>query len=270
MPRIVAAAAVGLGVGVVVGLRFFRTETADHADVVKSPHEKTQGTTRATVRDERQPGVRETASHQVQRGTVLPSAAPIGGASIEKPEKDSKLEKQKASKRQRYGAFFAARNLAPEQADRLVELLIEKDRLRQDLQDAVREQGLAGDAQGIEELRKKLTDPIQNEMIQILGLDGYLAYRDYEGTSAYRMVYVEPLSSLLKSSNVPLTEEQASQLSRIMSQNDHPVRVAPTDITQKSQVDWPAVVSRAGGILDEQQLTVLKAQIETRWSRPNP
>lgn len=183
----------------------------------------------------------------------LPTARPL--ANLNTPEERARLHR-------RYDAFLLQqRGLPPAQAERVVDLWIAQNEARADLQAAVEQQGLAAGDE-VEGLRKKLYDPIVNELEAILGKEGYAAYRDYEKLSYYRFV-LDPLTPQFASAGVPLTSPQQEQLARIVASHDHPQKVRPSDLGSRTQVDWDGVARDAGAVLTPAQIAVIEAHATT-------
>jgi RNA polymerase sigma factor (sigma-70 family) len=157
---------------------------------------------------------------------------------------------------QRYDGFLKQRGLTPAQIDRWIEVMMEKDNIRLDLRDTMKELGVPA-SQAFEELRAKATQPLWNEMREMLGADGFAAFNEYESMSYYRG-FVEPLAPKLAVKNEPLSAEQSDRLARVIHANDHPRHDNPTDLGSTSHIDWSAVTEEARGFLTPTQLTVLQ------------
>ena len=170
------------------------------------------------------------------------------------------LQQKKAERHRRYDPFLLQqRGLTSAQADRFVELMIQQADARQDLQASVQEVGMSGDGFGVEALRSKLYEPILKELRELLGEDGYAAYLDYEKTSFYRIGFVDRMIPMFTSANVPLSAEQAEQITHVVAANDHPQRLKPTDIGSESRIDWDAVAVQASTMLTPAQTAVVRA-----------
>jgi RNA polymerase sigma factor (sigma-70 family) len=177
------------------------------------------------------------------------------------------MQQRKAQMHGRYDPFFQQRGLTSAQADRFVELMIQMADAREDLQTAVREAGLPyGDGAEVEALRSKANQPIVRELHALLGEDGYAAYAGFEKTSYYRAAFVDPMTSMFSSANMPLSSEQTELLVSVVANNDHPIKLRPTDIGTESQIDWDSVLAQAEGMLSPAQMTVIKAYAGLRKS----
>ncbi|MBC7369282.1 MAG: hypothetical protein H7343_21150 [Undibacterium sp.] len=168
------------------------------------------------------------------------------------------VENKKAQMHRRYDAFFQQRGLTPEQTERMIELKLQQAEASEDLQAAVETAGLRGDTKGIEAMRSKLYEPITNEVREILGADGYAAYRNYETTSFYRAAFVEPMSDMFAVANAPLSSEQAGQLVRALDANKQLRKVKPTNIGSEITMDWEAVIGQMSGALTPAQVNVIR------------
>lgn len=169
------------------------------------------------------------------------------------------------SKHRRYDAFLREQNLTPEQRERFLNLLIEQDNIRTDLQNAIREQGIAGDNAAVEKLRAQFYQPITREMREILGNDGYIAFGGYEKSSFFRIAHVEPLLPQFQAAQAPLSETQITSLAAIImaSNPQQDRRNSPSDISPASRVDWEAVAQQASQILSPAQMQVLQTRVRT-------
>lgn len=177
------------------------------------------------------------------------------------------LQKKKAQMHSRYDSFLQQRGMTPEQADRFIELKMQSLDMRDDLQSAVREAGLAyGDGSEVEALGSKASQPIVRELHALLGVDGYAAYVVFEKTSYYRAAFVDPMIPMFSSANMPLSQEQGEFLVSVVANNDHPQKLQPTDIGSQSQIDWDSVLAQAKGILSPEQMTIIEAYAGLRKS----
>ena len=195
-------------------------------------------------------------------GGALP---PRGGRASDGPKPAAATTanlQEKTRLHRRYDPFLLQQcGLTPAQADRFVELKIQQAEARHDLQSSVEEVGLRGDTSGVETLRSKLYAPIEQELRELLGGAGYAAYGEYEFTSYYREAFVNRLTPLFSAANVPLSADQAHLLVRIISANDHPTKLKPTDIGTESGIDWESVLVQTGDLLSPAQKAVLRTYV---------
>ena len=211
----------------------------------------------------------------LQKETVharaVPAAAPSGAAFAASPAPrpladDAPTQKEKARLHHRYDPFLLQqRGLTPAQAERFVELMLQRARAREDVQAAVEQAGMKGDDPGVMALRRKHDEPIQRELRDMLGPDGMAAYSDYESTSAYRMGFIEPMRPVFLAASVPLSSAQEEKFIRIIMANVTTYRGKPTDLGSRRRFDWNAIQSQAYAVLAPAQQPLLKAQID-RWS----
>ncbi len=186
-----------------------------------------------------------------------------GGLATAAPAVDSAArEKKKAEMRRRYGPFFQQCGLTAEQTERMVELRMQQADAREDLQGAVEAAGLRGDTKGIEAMRSKLYEPITKAVREILGEGGYKAYLEYETTSFYRGLFVEPLGDLLAVANAPLSSEQTEKLVRALDARKQLQKAKPTDIGSAISIDWDAVIGDMSGTLTPAQVNVIRVYAE--------
>ncbi|HVU25399.1 MAG TPA: hypothetical protein VHE13_14830 [Opitutus sp.] len=158
---------------------------------------------------------------------------------------------------ERYDSFLRDRGLSPDEIDRWIALMMEKENVRLDLQDAMRAQDLPGGTEGIEDLRAKLTGNLWRQLLDSLGPDGAAAFADFEATSAMRG-YLQPLTPALSAANVPLSPAQSDQLVHLLIANNHPQRINATDLGTENRIDWTAVVAQARHFLTPSQLAGLE------------
>jgi len=174
---------------------------------------------------------------------------------------NAKAQSERAMLLQRYGLFFRERGLSPEQIDGFIALLNQQAEARADLQEAVRKEGLSV-GPDVEAIRSELYRPVTEGLHALLGEDGYAAYLEYEKTSYYQMVWVQPLQRNFLAANVPIDDAQTEQLSQIFEANDKPVHISPTDLGSESAIDWESAVAQAANILTPAQMSVLLDRVQ--------
>lgn len=167
---------------------------------------------------------------------------------------------RKSLKHTRYDPLLRLLGLTPAESDRFIELLMEQEDARADLQVAARDQNLPGNSPQVEELRNALYAPIVQQLRDLLGTEGYDAYIAYEKTSFYRQVYTSPLVVDFNAAAVPLSDFQFTQLTDVIAANDRPYQAAPTDVGKESSVDWTAVLAQSAAFLTPAQLAVIRAK----------
>lgn len=192
-------------------------------------------------------------------GAALPPTPPLVlGPLPDTPE----IRRQKASWHRRYAAFFRQRGMTAAEAERFVELKVHQGIEWQDFQAAVRAANLRGDSAQVQALRSQDVNPVTRGLHELLGEEGYAAYRRYEDISFYRMNYVEPLDSPLRKAGLVLSEPQAEELTQLFRTHARHLQARPTDIGTTTVIEWDAVVAAAGGILAPAQLDVLRTHAE--------
>lgn len=162
----------------------------------------------------------------------------------------------------KYDPFLAKRGVSPDQAQRWMELMLAKDQAREDVQAAVREQGIAAGPE-VEHLRNEVTQPFWDGMHAILGDDGYQAFNDYERTYGFKQYVVPQLQQVLSVANAPLSDTQSDSLARIISDNQLLTKAHPSDLGSRATTDWAAVLKQSGALLSPQQLVILQSRFET-------
>lgn len=129
------------------------------------------------------------------------------------------VTQQKSALDQRYADLFRRLNLAPDQVDRLKDLLIERQSAAADVMAAARAQGVDG-RENRDELRQ-LIQSTQAETEQaikaFLGNSGYNEYQTYEQTQPQRAL-VNQLETKLSYSGAPLQAAQMDQLVQILAE----------------------------------------------------
>jgi hypothetical protein len=163
---------------------------------------------------------------------------------------------EKAKLHQRYDPFLTQFGLTPAQMDRFVDLKLAIYEAQDDLQAAVAENSVPGGAAGVQAMRNQLTKPMWDEIRQLLGSDGYKAYGDYEQMSGFRPT----VSSVFESAEIPISDQQLDQVTRLVIKNTGSYRSKPTDISSHFQTDWNAVARDAESILAPAQLAIIREE----------
>ena len=109
-------------------------------------------------------------------------------------------------------------------------------------------------------MRQEMTQPITEDLHNLLGEDGYSAYSAYEHLSYYRSAWVLPLEAVFSAANMPVDDLQSFLLTQIVAANDHPVKISPTDLRSESSINWDSVTAQAADFLTPAQLQVLQTQ----------
>lgn len=138
---------------------------------------------------------------------------------VNKPEVQALMRvQQKAAIDARYAALFHNLNLAPEQAEKLKDLLVERQTTLQDVMSAAREQGISprSDPEGFRKLIADAQSDINNSIKSVVGDSGLTQLQNYEQTLPQRNL-VNDLQQRLSYSNTPLTPSQADQLVQILA-----------------------------------------------------
>lgn len=144
-----------------------------------------------------------------------------------KPEVQALLSvQQKAAIDARYAAMFKSMNLSPEQADKVKNLLIDRQTTMQDVMNAAREQGInpRSDPQGFQKLLADAQGDINTSLKAVLGDADFSQMQNYEQTMPQRNV-VNQLQQRLSYTDTPLTSAQADQLVQVLASNPAPQRV---------------------------------------------
>jgi len=194
-------------------------------------------------------------------GATLSDARPGSGVpqAPQGAEKNAEMQRREAALHRRYDAFFRQRGLTTAQTNRFIELMMEQQDARSDLQAAVRNAGIAGDNPVVEDERSQLYQPATQGLHDLLGDDGYAAYAAYEKASYYQQAFVQPIMPGFSAAGAALTDAQTEQMVRIVAANDHPVRLSPSDVGSESRIDWDSVLAEAAGILTPPQRAVLQS-----------
>lgn len=154
-----------------------------------------------------------------QRGGRGPAQFAALRELVNKPEVQALMRvQQKAAIDSRYAAFFHSLNLAPEQADKLKDLLVERQTTLQDVMNAAREQGInpRNDPEGFRQLVADAQSDITNGIKGLIGDNGLAQLQNYEQTLPQRNL-VNDLQQRLSYTNSPLTPTQADQLVQILA-----------------------------------------------------
>ncbi len=121
----------------------------------------------------------------------------------------------------RYAALFKSLGLPPEQLEKFQQLLADKQSTMRDVFAAMRSQGLAPGRENADQMRtlvQNANTEIDSQIQATLGPAAFAQYQDYERTQPQRTT-VERVQQRLSYSSQPLTEQQATQLVNIMTQD---------------------------------------------------
>lgn len=203
---------------------------------------------------------------------------------MQKPEVQALMSTaQKAMVDARYAALFRTLNLSPDQADKLSQLLVDRQNAFRDVMQAARDQGVnpRSDPQGFQQLLNGAESGINDSIKSLLGDSGYSQLTNYDQTMPQRNV-VNVLQQRLSYSSSPLSASQADQLVQILAANTpggangsggntgwaggrggfgggmmEGGAVATIAGPGTAQIT-PQAVSQAGTVLDSTQLTTLQ------------
>lgn len=143
---------------------------------------------------------------------------------MSKPEVQAMVElQQKAGIEARYAALFKNLNLAPDQIEKLKNLLAERATTMQDVMSVAREQGInpRENREAFDRLVSDAQNQINSSIKSTIGDAGFAQLTNYEQTLPQRGV-VNDLQQRLSYTSTPLTSEQAEQLVGILSANPAP------------------------------------------------
>lgn len=138
-----------------------------------------------------------------------------------KPEVQAMMNaERKAVLDSRYAALFQKLNLSPEQANKLADLLAQRQQARGDVFQAARDQGInpRTDPQGFQKLVADAEAPINDSIKSLIGDSGVDQLNNYEQTIPQRNI-VNLLQQKLSYSDAPLSSSQADQLVQILATN---------------------------------------------------
>ena len=127
-------------------------------------------------------------------------------------------QEQKSRVKLAYADLFKRLNLTPDQADKLNDLLVERQESVLDVLSAARAQGVSGRDQ-IGALIQQANASVDSQIQSLLGTDGYAQYNNYLQTQPQRN-QVNELQTRLAAAGVPqLQDYQTQQLTQILAQN---------------------------------------------------
>ena len=130
-------------------------------------------------------------------------------------------QQQKDRVKLAYSDLFKQLKLSPDQADKLNNLLVERQESILDVLAAAREQGVGGRDQ-IGALIQQANASVDSQIQSLLGPDGYAQYNNYLQTAPQRN-QVNELQTRLAAAGVPqLQDYQTQQLAQILAQNSAP------------------------------------------------
>lgn len=117
-----------------------------------------------------------------------------------------------------YAGLFKTLNLNPEQADKLSNLLVERQESFMDVLAAARDQGNVSRSQ-IQTLLQQANSQIDSQIQSLLGPDGYSQYTNYLQTEPQRNQVNELQTRLAAAGVQPMQSYQSEQLVQILAQN---------------------------------------------------
>lgn len=171
--------------------------------------------------------------------------------------------KRRAREFARYGPFLKERGVTSDRIERYIDLSLEKENTRLDVQEMVREKGVSGNSPDIQKLRDQLNAPLEKEMTDILGgPEGRRALTRYDIDWFYREGFVNPILPLFEMANLPLGPSQITELTALVAANQRSYKARPTDISNSLRIDWPSVAQQASATsLSPEQVEVLRSAI---------
>jgi RNA polymerase sigma factor (sigma-70 family) len=180
-----------------------------------------------------------------------PASVPPSRAASPLPSRNTPEER--ARLHTRYDPFLQRLGLTPAQMDRFIALKIAIADAQADFQAAVDQTG-APVTEELHAMRGKLSKPMWDEIYELVGAANRTALSDYEGISAYRPF----VAGLFQTSGIAISDEQTEQLTRLVIQHNHPVRVRPTDMASQNRIDWATIAHDAEPMLTPAQLAVVR------------
>lgn len=175
-------------------------------------------------------------------------------------------ETQLARDHHKYDPFLKQAGLTPAQIDRFCYLMAEKDLAKEEVQTAIRAQGLVA-SPAVNHLSGEATRPYWDQMETLLGPDAWRDFSRYENSYYYQNAFLAPMLAESGWANNPLTAVQQQTLANIIAANDHPYKANPSDIGSRSKIDWETVVTQATPMLDPSQVGMLRAHAQREMSK---
>ncbi|HMJ88876.1 MAG TPA: hypothetical protein VK530_03625 [Candidatus Acidoferrum sp.] len=212
------------------------------------------------------------------------------GEMISKMMKDPSMremmrDQQAAAVKMMYSGLFKDLNLTPEEKEKFTSLLTDAQMKHLESSQAMlgdKKEGSAGDASKSFADTKKQSEA---EIKALLGDDRFKQYDEYQKNIGERM-QVDQVRNSLAGQNLPLSDQQSSQLYQIMKEEKTALPpVIPSDANQSpdqlktlmtpenidKQVQWmedynARVLARAGQVLSAEQLKQYQAHQEQQTS----
>lgn len=155
---------------------------------------------------------------------------------------------QKAAVDARYAALFRSLNLTPEQAEKLRNILADRQTTMQDVMNVAREQGIdpRTDRDAYQKLLEVARNDINASIKSVIGESGFAQFETYEQTLPQRNV-VNQLQQRLSQSDTPLSPQQADQLVQILAANTPPSPARPAGAPPPPPDGGPGPGGRGGG-----------------------
>lgn len=207
---------------------------------------------------------KELAALREKAASVRPAPNSAAPAFPRAAADDARAQQEMVRLHRRYDSFLLQRGLTPAQVERFIDLMFEKNRVREDVQAAVEKMGADGHHPDVQAMRSRLDGPLWDEIRSLLGHDGMEAFNEHEQSSFFRMGFIDPMRERFLQAGAALTAEQETQLVRILSRNSGSVRGKSTEIGSRRTFVWDEVLAQANVVLTPAQQPVFRAEVE-RW-----
>jgi len=165
-----------------------------------------------------------------------------------------------------YGAFLAKEHLTPGQTDKLMKAILQHRMDQDDLEAALKDQGLSTDDPSGLVIKQQSDDAFQQAVEDTIGPDGYAQLKTYGPESAVRyMVGSCAVQSAFIGS--PMTSGQVGQMVDYIAQNYPDFQFQKGNAISNAQINWDAVDDQARKIMTPEQYDIFTHANSTRWNQ---
>lgn len=163
-----------------------------------------------------------------------------------------------------YAQLFRQLKLVPERVQQFETLLVEYDRMIDDIQAAAITQRVDLSGPAIDRLQAAEREKFADRMRTLLGPADFAVYEHFKQTSDLRFKFTEPVALALYSTDMPLTAAQAEILTEILARHAKAGKDGNKDTTT---LDWEAALPATGHMLTPVQREALQgARAQHVWS----
>lgn len=159
----------------------------------------------------------------------------------------------------RFGSFYRALNLAPDQIAKFENLLVDNYAEIMDAMASAKSQELENDGPAITAVMQQQADQLRSAQVALLGESGYEQLEELNRAAPMATI-VNRVAFSVASSSSPLTGSQIDALTRILARASSGFQSGgPAD---PATINWEAAMDQAQSVLSDPQLAALNVQRE--------